>query len=167
MFRRSVSPLRVFSIFAAIGVAVLIYFTLHPKLAVVPVPSSDPGAAFGTVFNLRNSSVSVLYELSSSYCVNSFQRPDGTGIPAGTNPQLGVPSPSISLPDLTRKDAVALPVDNLLSGPPGSQVDLVLAIKFQPGWWIDLIVRQFRFVGTENPDKSWTWKEIPTGGACG
>jgi len=166
MIRHSFSPIRILSVFAIIGVAVLIYFMLHPKLAITPVQSSDLSAAFGTSFQLRNNSISVLYELSSSYCVNALISPDKSAAAAG-NLRFGVPNQSVALPDLPRHDAEALPIDDVFSGPPGSQVDLVFVIRFRPGWWIDLIEKRFRFVGTENQDKTWIWNEMPLDSPCG
>jgi hypothetical protein len=167
MFRRSFSPIRMICGIAAIGVAVLIYQTLNPKIAVEPVASSDPAAAFGTLFNLRNRSVAVLYELSSAYCVNSFRAPDNGGQSTGSAVAYGVSSPGVSMANLSRGDTAVLPMENTLKGPPGSQVDLVFLVKFEPAWWIDLVQKRFRFVGTENPDGSWSWKSMPLGSACG
>ena len=167
MLRHSFSPMRIFSCFAAIGVVVLIYMTLHPKLDVAPVASSDPGATFGTLFDLRNKSVAELYDLSSTYCINSFQSPGDTPQTAGEPPRFGIPSQTVSMPDLGRGDTAVLPIANALSGPSGSEVDLVFVIKFQPGWWIDLVERRYRFQGTEGQDKSWIWKSIPPGSPCG
>jgi hypothetical protein len=62
---------------------------------------------------------------------------------------------------------MVLPLENTLKVPPGSQVDLVFVVKFEPGWWIDLVEKRYRFAGTENPDGSWNWKKMPPGGACG
>lgn len=167
MFRYTFSPIRVFCGFAAIAVAVLIYMTLNPRMAVEPIKSSDPAAAFGTLFDLRNKSVAVLYELSAAYCVNSFYAPGSNG-PATDSPlRFGVQSPSVSLSDLARGDTAVLPIENTLKGPPGSQVDLVFVVKFEPGWWIDLVEKRYRFAGTENPDGTWSWKNMPPGGACG
>jgi hypothetical protein len=167
MFRHSFSPIRIFCGFAAIGVALLIYLTLNPKLVVEPVQSSDPAAAFGTLFDLRNRSVAVLYEVSSAYCVNSFQAPNSSGPAPDSVLRFGVPSPSVSLADVGRGDTAVLPIENTLKGPPGSQVDLVFAVNFEPGWWIDLVQKRFRFAGTENPDGTWSWKTMPLGSACG
>jgi hypothetical protein len=167
MSRQSFNPIRVFCGFAAIGFAILIYLTLNPRMAVEPMASSDPGAAFGTLFNLRNRSVAVLYELSSAYCVNSFYAPGNSGPAADSPLRFGVLSPSVSLADLGRGDTAVLPIENTLKGPPGSQVDLVFMVKFEPGWWIDLVEKRFRFAGTENPDGSWSWKTMQLGSACG
>jgi hypothetical protein len=167
MFRHSFSPIRIFCGFAAIAVAVLIYMTLHPRLAVEPVASSDPGAAFGTLFDLRNKSVAVLYEVSSAYCLNSFSAPNYSGPAADSVLRFGVPSPGVSLANLARGDTAVLPIENTLKGGPGSQVDLVFVVKFEPGWWIDLVEKRFRFAGTENQDGTWSWKTLPPGGACG
>ena len=145
----------------------LVYFTLHPTLIVTPVPSTDPGAAFATTFNLKNKSVSDLYTFSSAYCVNSFQTPNGSQAAIPSNFRFGMPGQSVSMDDLARGDTTALPVENNLSGPPGSRADIVFILTFQPGWSIDLFERRFRFQGTENPDKSWTWKQVPLGSACG
>jgi hypothetical protein len=167
MLRYAFSPIRIFSGFAAVGVGVLIYMTLNPKLEVEPVPSTDPAAPFGTLFDLHNRSVAVLYELSSAYCINSFQA-QGKDPPAATGAvRLGVLSQTVTLPDLSRGDTAVLPVENAPSGPTGSEVDLVLIIKFQPGWWIDPVERRYRFQGTEGQDKTWTWKQLPPGGPCG
>jgi hypothetical protein len=167
MLRHSFSPIRIFCGFAAIGVVVLIYMTLNPKLAVAPVPSTDPAAPFGTIFDLHNKSVAVLYDLSSSSCVNSFNSPGNNPPPADGAMSSGIPSQTMTLADLSRGDTAVLPLENAYSGPPGSQVDLVFTIKFQPGWWIDLLERQYRFVGTEGKDKTWSWKPMPLGSPCG
>jgi hypothetical protein len=167
MFRHTFSPIRVFCGFAAIGVAVLIYMTLNPRMAVEPVATTDPGAAFGTLFDLRNKSVAVLYEVSSAYCVNSFYAPGSSGPAADSPLRFGAQSPGVSLANLARGDTMVLPLENTLKGPPGSQVDLVFVVKFEPGWWIDLVEKRYRFAGTENPDGSWNWKKMPPGGACG
>jgi hypothetical protein len=159
------SPFRVFSAVVLGVIAVLIYMTLHPKLAVWPAP--DAGAAFGTLFNLRNDGISALSTVSSSYCVNRFHTPDSGQAPGASDLRLGAPGLSVELPDLPRHDTEALPIEPAINGTPGSQVDLVLIVKFQPGWWIDLIERRFRFVGTENQDKTWSWQQIPLGSPCG
>jgi hypothetical protein len=167
MFRHTFSPIRVFCGFAAIGVAVLIYMTLNPQMTVEPVATTDPGAAFGTLFDLRNKSVAILYEVSSAYCVNSFSAANFSGSAANSPLRFGVESPGVSLADLARGDTAVLPIENTLKGPPGSQVDLVFAVKFEPGWWIDLVVKRYRFAGTEGPDGLWRWKKMPLGSACG
>ena len=168
MLRYTFSPIRIFSGFAAIGVGVLIYMTLNPKLEVEPEPSTDPAAPFGTLFGLHNKSVvAVLYKLSSAYCINSFHSPGEDPAQANGAVRLGTLSQTVTLSDLSRGDTAVLPVENALSGPPGSEVDLVLVIKFQPGWWIDLVERRYRFKGTERQDKTWQWKQLPAGGPCG
>jgi hypothetical protein len=161
------SPMRVF-VLAIIGaVAVLIYMTLHPRLSVTPLPASGSGAAFGTLFSLRNGGIAALHDLSSAYCVNSFHAPDNSEPAAAGNLQLGVPGQGVTLAALARKDAEALPIIDAPSGPPGSQVDLVFVVRFQPGWWMNRIERRFRFVGTENQDATWSWQEMPLGSPCG
>jgi hypothetical protein len=167
MIRHSLSPIRVLCGLAAIGVGVMIYQTLNPKVDVQPMASADPGAAFGTLFNFRNRSVAVLYEVSSAYCINSFRRPDSGGPAEGSGMAFGVSSPNVSMANLARGDTAVLPIENTLTGPPGSQVDLVFLVKFEPAWWIDLIQKRFRFVGTENPDRTWSWKTMPLGSGCG
>jgi hypothetical protein len=159
--------MRIFSGFAAIGVGVLVYMTLNPKLDVEPIPSSDPAAPFGTLFDLHNKSVAVLYNLSSAYCINSFHLPGEDPAQAKGAVRFGALSQTVTLSDLSRGDTAVVPVENALSGPPGSEVDLVLVVKFQPGWWIDLDERRFRFQGTEGQDKTWMWKQMPPGGPCG
>jgi hypothetical protein len=159
--------IRVFVIVVIGVVIVLMYMTLHPKLTVAPMPASDSGAAFGTLFNLRNGGITTLHELSSSYCINSFRTPDSSGPAATGNLQPGVPGRGVALAALARTDSEALPIDNAPAGQPGSQVDLVFVVRFQPGWWMDRIERRFRFVGTENQDKSWSWQETPLGSPCG
>ena len=165
-FMRFFSPFRIFSVAVVGAVVVLIYMTLHPKLTIEPLTAIDPGAAFGTYFNLRNGGIASLYNLSSSYCVNSFRTPDGSE-PAAGNFRLGVPSLSVTLAALSRRDAEALPMENAPPGPPGSQVDLVFVVTFRPGWWIDHTERRFRFAGTENSDRTWSWQEMPLGSPCG
>jgi hypothetical protein len=167
MLRYAFSPIRIFSGFAAIGVGVLIYMTLNPKLEVEPVPSTDPAAPFGTIFDLHNRSVAVLYELSSAYCISNFHSPEEDPAQAKDAVRFGTLSQTVTLPDLPRWETAVLPVENALSGSPGSEVDLVLVIKFQPGWWIDPVERRFRFEGTEGQDKTWMWKQLPPGGPCG
>lgn len=167
MLRHTFSPIRIFSGFAAIGVGVLIYMTLNPKLEIEPVASSDPAAPFGTLFDLHNKSIAVLYNLSSAYCINSFHTPGKDSSAATIAVGFGAPSQTVTLPDLSRRDTAVLPVENALSVPSGSQVDLVLVIKFQPGWWINPVERRYRFQGTEGQDKNWTWKQLPPGGPCG
>jgi hypothetical protein len=154
-------------VLASIGLAILVYFTLHPNLVITPVSTTDAGAAFGTIFNLNNESVAALSNFSSAYCINSFQNPDGSQAPSNTNFIYGVPGQSIMLSDLARGDTTVLPLENVLSGPPGSQADFVFILRFRPGLWIELIERRFRFQGAENQDKTWTWKQVPLGSACG
>ena len=73
----------------------------------------------------------------------------------------------MALGNLGRGDTAVLPLDITLKGPPGSQVDLVFVIKFEPDWWIEPVEKRFRFAGTENPDGTWSWKTMPLGSACG
>jgi hypothetical protein len=141
--------------------------TLNPKLEVEPVASSDPAAPIGTMFDLHNKSVAVLYQLSSASCVNSFHVPGDKPLPTNSAVSFGIPSQTTTLADLSRGDTAVLNFANAFSGPPGSEVDLVFSIKFQPGWWIDLMERRYRFHGTEGQDKTWTWKQMPLGSPCG
>jgi len=167
MFRRSFSPIRIFTVCATIGIAVLIYMIGHPKVTIEPVTSPMPGAAFGTIFDLRNRSVAVLNDVTSVYCINSFEGPGSGSLTAASAPRFGVPSATMSLANLSRGDVAVVPVDNVLSGPPGSAVDMVFVVRFEPDWWLRLLERRYRFLGSENPDGTWTWKEMPLGSPCG
>jgi hypothetical protein len=167
MFRYTVSPIRILCGLAAIGVGVVIYQTLNPRVAVEPIASADPGAAFGTLFNFRNRSIAVLYKVNSAYCINSFHMPGNGGQAPGSPVVYGVPSPGVSMANLARGDTAVLPIENTLTGPPGSEVDLVFLIKFEPAWWIDIIEKRYRFAGKENADGTWSWKTMPQGSPCG
>ena len=167
MLRHTLSPMRIITGLAVIAAAILIYMTLNPDLSVEPVPSSDARAPFGTMFDLHNRSIAILYDLSSTYCVNSFQAPQNEpALPNGAI-HLGVASQGVTLRDLSRGDTAVLPIENVFSGTPGSEVDLVFSITFQPGWRIAQKERRYRFHGTEGQDKTWTWKQVPLGSRCG
>ncbi len=165
--RYTFSPMRIITGLAVVAAAILIYLTLNPDLAVDPVPSSDAAAPFGTMFDLHNRSIAILYDLNSTYCVNSFQAPGNAPALPNGGIRLGVASQSVTLPDLSRGDTAVLPIENEFSGTPGSEVDLVFSITFQPGWRIAPKERRYRFHGTEGQDKTWTWKPMPLGSRCG
>lgn len=162
----SAAAIRFFFVVLIGAAAALIYMTAHPKMTVTPVPAINSNAAFGTLFSLKNLGISGFYDLNSSYCLNSFNASDGSQPPPGIL-RLDAPSLGVSLAPLGRDDAEALPIDNAPAAPPGSQVDLVFIVKFQPGGWIDPIERRFRFAGTENQDKTWSWRQMPLGSPCG
>jgi hypothetical protein len=166
VFKHSFSPIRIFTGCAAIGIAVVIYMMLHPKLTVEPVPSPNQGVAFGTIFDLSNQSIAVLYRVSYTYCVNSLQTPGNIGEAEAGALRLETPSQSISLANLSRGDATALPILNAVNAPPGSEVDLVFAVRFQPESF-RFLERRFRFLGTEDQDGTWIWKQVPLGSPCG
>ena len=157
----------IFSILAMIVAVILIYLMVNPDLAVEPVATNNPATGFGTAFDLNNKSVATLNELSSSYCVNSFHQPDGSPPLEHGALNFGAPTPSVSLASLPRGETAVLPLENVLEGPAGSEVDLVFVVRFQPGWWINQEERRYRFVGTERQDNSWSWKEAALGSPCG
>ncbi|MGB7266628.1 MAG: hypothetical protein WBC92_14005 [Terracidiphilus sp.] len=167
MSRRSTSPFGIFAGIILIGTAAFVYLTLTPKLTVTPVPTADRGAVFGMMFNLKNSGLATLREVTSTVCVNNFMLPGRSEPATGGVVNHGNTNEVAGLSDLEHGDTVSLPFENVTPGPPGSKVDLVFLIRFQPGWWLWKEERRFRFSGTRNLDKSWLWQAMPLGGPCG
>lgn len=165
MLRDRFSPTRAFIGTIAVASAIFLVLTMVPTLTVKPVATADPGANFGTIFNLTNHGVAMIRDLSSTLCVNSATSA-GSAETANGGANLGDASQPLALSDLDHGDAVALPFENLKPGPPGSRMDLVFVVRFQPGWWFWQEERRFRFSGTEVSDRTWAWKPLSPGGAC-
>jgi hypothetical protein len=166
MLRDHFSPIRTFIASLAITSAIFLLLTMIPTLTVKPVATTDPGANFGMMFNLANHGIAMVRDLTSTLCVNSATKMGSTETANGGVENFGDASQTLVLSDLDRGDAVALPFENLKPGPPGSSLDLVFVIRFQPGWWFWHQERRFRFSGTEASDRSWTWKPVSPGGPC-
>ncbi len=167
MLKRGISPFQVLFGIILTGCAIILCLMLIPILTVTPMPTADPRAPFGTMFNLRNSGVATLHQVTSTVCVNSVTFP-GSEVPAtGDIVNHGNADEVVGLSDLEFGDEVPLPFENAAPGPPGSEMDLVFVIRFQPGWWFRNEERRFRFEGTETSEKSWGWKPVPLAGPCG
>jgi len=163
---RVFSPVNVLAGIAVIVAAIFIFLSAVPALSVKPVSTADPGADFGMMFNLTNHGVAMIRDVSSAMCVNSATSAGSAEAASGGVANFAGASQPLTLSDLDRGDAVALPFENLKPGPPGSRVDLVFIIRFQPGWWFWQEERRFRFSGTEVSDRNWDWKPLTPGGAC-
>jgi len=164
---RQTSPFRVLLGIAGISGVILLFLSAFPALSVRPVPTNDPRADFGMMFNLRNRGVATIRDLSSTICVNSSANMGRTERAKGSAENFGNANQPLGLSDVDQGDAVALPFQSLKPGPPGSRVDLVFIVRFQPGWWFWHEERRFRFSGTEAPDRTWIWTPMPLGGLCG
>jgi len=166
MVKRSVSPFRVF--FGVFGfiLAVYVALTLFPMLSVTPATTTDPRAAFGMMFNLKNGGVAAIRDLSSTVCVNNYTVPGSKESGAGGVTNYASVDQSVGLSDLEHGDTVSLPFGNLEPGPTGTKADLVFVIRYQPGWWFWHDEKRFRFSGTETAEKQWVWKAMTMGGPC-
>jgi len=160
------SPIRVVFGIAVVSAAIFLLLTMFPTLTVKPATTNDPRAAFGMMFNLTNNGLAVIRDVSSTICVNSAAGIGGTQPAAGGAQNFGATNQPLGLSDLNHGDVVALPFEGLKPGPPGSTLDLVFVIRFEPGpgFWQE--ERRFRFSGTEASDRTWTWQSLSPGGVC-
>ena len=166
MVKRSVSPFRVFFGLFGIIIAAYVVLTLLPVLSVRPAATTDPGAAFGMMFNLKNGGIAAIRDVSSTVCVNNYTVPGSKESGASGVSNYANVDQSIGLSNLDPGDSVSLPFENLQPGPSGTKADLVFVIRFQPGWWFWREERRFRFTGTETGEKKWVWNAMTPGGPC-
>ncbi len=167
MLSHGTSPIQILVGIILAGCAIFFCLMLIPGLTVTPVPTADPRAAFGMLFNLKNSGVATLHEVTSTLCVNSVSIPGRKGPATDDIANHGNVNEVAGLSDLEHGDSVPIPFENSAPGPPGSKMDIVFVIRFQPGWWFWTEERRFRFDGTKTRDKSRDWVPMPLGSPCG
>ena len=166
MLRDRFSPIWAFTGIIVVAAAIFLVLTMVPTLTVKPVATTDPGADFGMMFNLTNRGIAMIRDVTSTICVNSASSAASAGTAHSGIESFGDANQPLGLGDLDHDDTVALPFESLKPGAPGSRIDLVFVIRFQPGWWFWQEERRFRFSGAEDADRTWNWKPLSPGGAC-